>query len=145
MTARWIERDARLVWTYRLATALVVVWMLSSGVMAFARATPIMTAIAKLGYPPYFVWLLGISKLAEASALVMPVHRELKSWAYAGSTFELLAAVFSYGAVGASAGETAAPLAFLALVQISLWSWRRCEEPGAGSGAAPVASRAPSS
>ncbi len=126
MRAGASQGRARVVWTYRIATAIVVLWMVTSGVMALAHATPIMAAIAKLGYPTYFVWFLGVSKLAEAGALMLPVPHTLRSWAYAGSTFELLAAVFSYGAISASAGEIAAPLVFLTLVHASRWSWNRC-------------------
>lgn len=129
MTVQARRSGRGIAWLYRLTTALVVLWMVSSGVMALTHATPVVTAVAKLGYPDYFVWLLGIAKLAEAAALVLPVPRELRSWAYAGSTFELLAAALSYGAIGASGAEIAVPVAFLLLVQVSLWSWSRGLSP----------------
>ncbi|MEO1480589.1 MAG: DoxX family protein [Myxococcota bacterium] len=110
-------------WIYRLSTGLLIVWMLSSGMMALFRAAPIVEAIARLGYPVYFVWILGIAKVCGAGLLLLPVPREFRSWAYAGATFEVLSAAFSYAARGASLGEVAVPLGFLVLVQVSLWSW----------------------
>lgn len=124
-------------WTFRITTGLMIAWMLSSGVMALVKAPPIVEAISRLGYPTYFAWLLGISKLAEASLILFRAPPGLRSWAYAGSTFEVLAASFSYGASGAGAGEVLVPLGFLVLIQTSFWSWRR-QIPGLGPTEAPT-------
>ena len=44
--------------------------------------------IERLGYPAYFLVILGIWKLLGAVALVVPKFPRLKEWAYAGVIFD---------------------------------------------------------
>ncbi|MEL6338605.1 MAG: DUF3179 domain-containing (seleno)protein [Myxococcota bacterium] len=118
VTPSWLK------WMYRITTGLLIAWMLSSGIMALSRAAPIVEAISRLGYPNYFALLLGLAKTGGAILLLLPIPRGLRSWVYAGATFELLSAAFSYAASGAGVAEVAVPLGFLALVHGSFWSWR---------------------
>jgi len=41
-------------------------------------------AAARLGYPDYFLTMLGVAKLLSVVALLAPVPRWLREWAYAG-------------------------------------------------------------
>jgi uncharacterized membrane protein YphA (DoxX/SURF4 family) len=43
--------------------------------------------IERLGYPPYFMLILGTWKRLGAVALVIPKFPRLKEWAYAGVLF----------------------------------------------------------
>ena len=53
-----------------------------------------------LGYPAYFALMLAIFKVSGALALIIPqVPSKIKEWAYAGFTFNLLAASYSHTAV----------------------------------------------
>ena len=63
--------------------------------------------VAHLGYPPYFVVFIGIAKLLGVIALLFPGFPKLKEWAYAGFTFDLIAAMYSSIAVGDPAGKWA--------------------------------------
>jgi uncharacterized membrane protein len=40
-----------------------------------------------LGYPSYFVTILGVSKILGVTALLIPKFPLLKEWAYAGFFF----------------------------------------------------------
>ena len=49
----------------------------------------------RLGYPRYLLPFLGLAKLFGAAAVLLPVPRTLKEWAYAGLTFDLVGALYS--------------------------------------------------
>ena len=49
-----------------------------------------------LGYPSYFIQLLGIVKLLGSIAILIPgLNKTIKEWAYAGLFFDLAGAVYS--------------------------------------------------
>ncbi len=75
------------------------------------------TMIDHLGYPAYFPKILAVFKLAGVLALLVPTStftfsRELKEWAYAGFTFDLLGATASHLSVGDSFAIALVPVAF---------------------------------
>ncbi|HXI70491.1 MAG TPA: DoxX family protein [Verrucomicrobiae bacterium] len=82
--------------TYWISTLLVVLVMSISGVMAITHAAPMMQALAHLGYPPYFVNLLGVAKLTGVCVLLVPGLRRFKEWAYAGFGITIVSAAYSH-------------------------------------------------
>jgi hypothetical protein len=82
--------------TYWIATLFVAFIMTISGVLALTHAPSMMTALAHLGYPPYFSNLLGVSKLAGVCVLLAPGLVRLKEWAYAGFGITILSASYSH-------------------------------------------------
>ena len=77
--------------------------------------------MAQLGYPAYFLTILGVWKLLGATAIVWPGLPRLKEWAYAGMIFDLTSAVISRVVTGGDAIKILPP--FL-LVVIVILSWR---------------------
>jgi len=60
-----------------------------------------------LGYPVYFIPMIGVAKLLGVIAVIIPGFPRIKEWAYAGLIFDLLGAIYSIIAVGnAGAGWT---------------------------------------
>ncbi len=53
-----------------------------------------------LGYPRYLLPFLGTAKLLGVAAVLVPVPRRLKEWAFAGLTFDLVGALYSHLSVG---------------------------------------------
>jgi uncharacterized membrane protein YphA (DoxX/SURF4 family) len=102
---------------------------LMEGVMpAFTSQTELAKeGIRHLGYPAYFGNLLVIFKVAGALALIIPqVPKRIKEWAYAGFTFDFIAAAVSHGAVdGVSNFQTFFPLIFLALLVVSYVTYHK--------------------
>ena len=91
------------------------------------------TMIDHLGYPAYFPKILAAFKLAGVVALLVPLSgfpygRELKEWAYAGFTFDLIGACASHLSVGDSLAIAAVPVAFLLLLTASYWLWKRTQD-----------------
>ena len=68
-----------------------------------------------LGYPLYFVPFIGVAKILGAVAILIPGYPRLKEWAYAGLTFDLIAATFSLYSIPHPDGPWYFMLIFLAL------------------------------
>jgi hypothetical protein len=80
---------------YWITTTLVVFELAWGGVWDILRVPQVRDLIERLGYPLYFLVILGIWKLLGAVALVIPRFPRLKEWAYAGVIFDLTGAVAS--------------------------------------------------
>ena len=112
---------------FRVATGLIVAVMSLSGVANLVRPERVTVMLHHLGYPDYFPAILGTAKLLGVIAFTLPGTRRLKEWAYAGFTFDLLAALASHLATGTA---THAPPAILALVLV-VASYRFAHRGGA--------------
>jgi len=109
---------------YWVTTALVVFELVLGGVWDILRVPQARGLIERLGYPPYFLVILGIWKLLGAVALVIPGFRRLKEWAYAGVIFDLTGAVASLLASGfIDAGTLAYPIVMTG-VAVASWALR---------------------
>jgi len=85
---------------YWVATALVVFELVLGGVWDVLRVPHVRVVMERLGYPTYFVVILGVWKLLGAVALAIPRFPRLKEWAYAGMVFNLTGALVSHVASG---------------------------------------------
>jgi len=102
---------------YWASTGFVSIAMLGS---AIAYLIGMMNeGLAELGYPPYFVYILGTWKALVAPALLYPGVRKLKEWAYAGLFFTFTSAAISHAAVGHTIGLLVPPFVALVLTFIS--------------------------
>ena len=98
---------------------LLLAQLAFSGAMLVVRPNIVMTVVRRLGYPDYFPLGLGVAKLLALMVLAIPSPRRLKEWAYAGATFDLLAAAVSHTAVHDSIAQCLGPLAVLIIVAAS--------------------------
>src|SRR4051812_24610173 len=88
------------------------------------RVPQVRSLIERLGYPQYFLVILGIWKLLGAIALVVPRFPRLKEWAYAGVLFDLTGAVASLLTSGLiDAGTMACPIVITG-VAVASWALR---------------------
>ena len=85
---------------YWVTTALVVFELALGGAWDILRVPQVRGLIERLGYPSYFLVILGIWKLLGAVALAIPRFPRLKEWAYAGVLFDLTGAIASQLASG---------------------------------------------
>jgi uncharacterized membrane protein YphA (DoxX/SURF4 family) len=109
---------------YWITTALVVFELALGGVWDILRVPQVRGLIQRLGYPLYFLVILGIWKLLGAVALVIPRFPRLKEWAYAGVIFDLTGAVASLLASGLiDAGTVAYPIVMTGVV-VASWALR---------------------
>jgi hypothetical protein len=108
---------------YWTATLLIALAMLSGGAAYLLGAEVPLRGMADLGYPAYFVTILGIWKVLGGLALLAPRLPLLKEWAYAGIAFDLTGAAFSHAAVGDPVAKVMVPLVLLAVMAAS-WALR---------------------
>jgi hypothetical protein len=98
---------------YWLTTGLFCAVLGFSGFAHFSHLEPMVEAMAKLGYPLYFMTILGSAKLLGVATLLAPRRPLLKEWAYAGFAFNLLGATASHAFTGDPLSETIRPAALL--------------------------------
>jgi hypothetical protein len=108
---------------YWLATGLVVAEMGLGGVWDIARLPFVRDLVTHLGYPTYFLVLLGCWKVLGAIALLVPRRALLKEWAYAGAFFVYTGAIASHLTTGYALGELGI-LAVLAVLTAVSWALR---------------------
>jgi uncharacterized membrane protein YphA (DoxX/SURF4 family) len=86
---------------YWITTILVAFPIGSGGIFQAMRLPQTVEGFVHiLGYPLYFVVILGIWKILGAIAIVVPRFPRLKEWAYAGIFFDLTGAAATNAAVG---------------------------------------------
>jgi uncharacterized membrane protein YphA (DoxX/SURF4 family) len=89
---------------YLISTIWLASGMLSTGTLQLFRvkaegalAPPGVYGIAHLGYPIYFLTILGIWKILGVVAVLIPKFPLLKEWAYAGFFFcHVGSGIFAY-------------------------------------------------
>lgn len=115
------KRDKIIYW---IATIWLALGMLSTGIVQLINLEEeVAVTIQQLGYPIYFLTIIGIWKILGVVAILIPKFTLLKEWAYAGFFFVVSGAIFSHIASGDSANELFGPLLLLVLTVVS-WYFR---------------------
>jgi hypothetical protein len=102
---------------------LVTAELGGGGMRDVLRTAQVRETVGHLGYPSYFLVILGVWKLLGTAALLAPRFPLLKEWAYAGVVFADTGAIASHLAVGYGTGELAVLIPLLALTALS-WASR---------------------
>jgi hypothetical protein len=108
---------------YWLATAVVAGELGLGGIWDIARLPFVRDLVVGLGYPSYFLVLLGSWKVLGAVALLIPRHPLLKEWAYAGTFFTYTGAIVSHLTTGYDRSEVGL-LAVLTVLTVLSWALR---------------------
>jgi len=111
---------------YWIATLWLALGMVSTGLVQLLKVKSEVEAITKLGYPVYFMTILGVWKMLGVVAVLIPKFPLLKEWAYAGFFFSMSGAILSHIASGDAAKEIFPSLLLLVLTLIS-WYFRPAE------------------
>lgn len=129
---------------YWAATAAVVAELGVGGSWDILRLPAVRDLAGQLGYPAYFLVLLGTWKVLGAAALLVPRRALLKEWAYAGAFFTYTGAIVSHLVTGHVVSETAV-LAPMAALTVLSWALRPASRRTAGPapGTPPAATTAP--
>lgn len=108
---------------YWVATVWLALGMTSTGIVQLIKMKEETDMMAHLGYPLYFLTILGIWKLLGVAALLIPKFPILKEWTYAGFFFAMSGAIFSHLAVGDEAIAYFGPSLLIVLTVVS-WYFR---------------------
>ena len=85
---------------YWIATGLMSFGMLASGIQQVLRTNTMIDMMGHLGYPIYFMSIIGIWKILGVLAILIPGFKLVKEWAYAGLFFTMTGALVSHLACG---------------------------------------------
>ena len=111
---------------YWISTVWLALGMLSTGAVQLFKekaGAGGVDNITHLGYPVYFLTILGVCKILGVVALLIPKFPLLKEWAYAGFFFAMAGAALSHIALGDSINEIFPSLLLLILTVVS-WYFR---------------------
>lgn len=100
---------------YWITTGLFCLVLAFSGIAHFGRLPMMVESMMALGYPVYFMTIIGAAKLLGVVALLAPGRPLLKEWAYAGFAFNLAGAVATHLFVADPISEWIPPLILLFL------------------------------
>jgi uncharacterized membrane protein len=108
---------------YWIATTLVAVVMLASGIAQLLQLETMKVLILQIEYPLYIMYLVGAWKVLGVIVLVIPQTPLLKEWAYAGFFFLMTGVLFSLLAVGDFKNALYGPF-FQSIFLITSWYCR---------------------
>ena len=111
---------------YWIATLWLALGMTSTGIVQLMKVPEEVDMMTRLGYPVYFLTIIGVWKLLGVIAVLVPRFPLLKEWAYAGFFFNMSGAVFSHLIVGDSPKELFGPVLLIVLT-VTSWYFRPAE------------------
>jgi hypothetical protein len=85
----------KLIW-YWIITVLLSFCIFFGGLAQALQLKEVLQGFKPLGYPTYFISLIGIWKVLGVIAILIPKFPLLKEWAYAGIFFTMTGAVISH-------------------------------------------------
>ena len=117
-----MEKRSKII--YWVTTGLLAFGMLSQGLaQVFQTKGYVDMIIVHLGYPLYFLYIIGVWKILGVIAILFPRFKLLKEWAYAGFFFVMSGAAFSHIASGDAVNQLVPSLVLLILIVVS-WYFR---------------------
>lgn len=86
---------------YWIATSWLSLGMTATGIVQLIPLTEEAEKMKGLGYPLYFLTIIGVWKLLGVIAVLIPKFPLLKEWAYGGFFFlDVRSSIFTYGDKG---------------------------------------------
>ncbi|HEY0610033.1 MAG TPA: DoxX family protein [Chitinophaga sp.] len=114
------KRNKIIYWIFTIWMSLGLV---SSAIVQLLKVKDEVDTITQLGYPVYFMTIIGAWKILGVIAVLIPKRPILKEWAYAGFFFTLSGAAISHIVSGDPFSKTFPSLFLLVLTVIS-WYFR---------------------
>jgi DoxX-like protein len=106
---------------YWILTGFFLLSMSFSGIIYLTHQSFIVNGFQNLGYPIYLLNIIGTGKIIGVLAILQNRYKQLKEWAYAGFTINLLGAAWSHIAVGES---PIAPIIMMLILAGSYLTWK---------------------
>lgn len=118
-----MEKRKKLI--YWIATIWLALGMLSTGIVQLLQLEEeLKKTVDILGYPAYFLTLIGVWKILGVLVILLPKQPVLKEWAYAGFFFVMSGAIVSHLVVKDPAIELFGPALLLVLTVVSRYYFR---------------------
>ena len=104
---------------YWVATIWLALGMASTAIVQLIKNEEEVKMMTHLGYPIYFLLIIGVWKILGVIAILIPKFPLLKEWSYAGFFFVMSGAIISHIALGDGAKEFFGPTLLLILTVLS--------------------------
>ena len=111
---------------YWVATLWLALGMTSTGIVQLIKMKEEVAKMTQLGYPVYFLTILGVWKILGVIAILIPKYPLIKEWAYAGFFFTMSGAAISHLYIAHPVSEIFPSLLLLVLTIVS-WYFRPAE------------------
>ena len=111
----------KLIW-YWIITGILSFCIFSGGLAQALQVKGVVEGFKPLGYPTYFISIIGIWKVLGIIAILIPGFKLLKEWAYAGIFFTMTGAVISHIASNDIHPQIIAPALFAVFAVLSWYS-----------------------
>lgn len=108
---------------YWISTAWLALGMLSTGIVQLLKTEEEVNMLTGLGYPVYFLTIIGVWKILGVVAVLIPKFPLVKEWAYAGFFIAMSGAIVSHLISRDEAKEIFGPTLLLILTMVS-WYFR---------------------
>jgi DoxX-like family len=108
---------------YWVSTGIVAFCIGSGGAAELAQVPGTVDGLVRLGYPAYFVTIIGFWKVLGALAILAPGFPRLKEWAYAGIFFNMTGAAATGLFVGVAPWHVIVDLV-LTFLTVASWALR---------------------
>lgn len=112
----------KLIW-YWIITVILSFCIFSGGLAQAMQVKGVVQGFKPLGYPSYFISIIGVWKVLGIIAILIPKFKLLKEWAYAGIFFAMSGAVISHIASNDVHVQIIAPIV-LAVFTVLSWYLR---------------------
>ena len=104
---------------------LISLWFGASGFFELTGNPLVWGITQQLGYPPHFIYILGVAKLSGVIVMLTPNRLlRLKEWVFAGIFFDILFAFFSKIAVLGFPATIDAIIAF-GIISVTYFMYRK--------------------
>ncbi len=109
------------------STVLLSLMMLAAAFMELSFNPEAVATITGLGYPMYFITIIGVAKILGVIGIWQKQVAFLREWAYAGFFIDFIGALASHLAHGDGPEKYGAAVFALVLVTASYWSYRKLQ------------------
>jgi hypothetical protein len=100
---------------YWTVAIIISAFFILSGYMELTKNPATYPKTIRMGYPPYFIALLGLAKLIGAVVLLLPILR-LREWVFAAFTIDVIFAFVSGYSIQSYADCIKAGIVFIVLM-----------------------------
>lgn len=117
-----MTQKSKTIW-YWIITILLSFCLFSGGLAQALQVKGVVEGFKPLGYPIYFISIIGVWKVLGIIAILIPGFKLLKEWAYAGLFFTMTGAAISHIAANDIHPQIVAPIV-LGIFTVLSWYLR---------------------
>jgi len=109
-------------------TILLALAMAGDGFGGVTKQQAGIVVLQRLGYPIYFMVIVGTAKLLGVIAILQNRYHAIKEWAYAGFSFTFFGAIASRAFAGDAIGEFIPPIVMLVFLFVTYYFWKKLNQ-----------------